>query len=105
MVTFLVLNIIMTIVTAGAAIVVTVALAFWNAAVDTTNCVTTDGKCICYNDYYQSPDTYYGENTEFRHNWLHVIVRFSYVLIQLRHDSIKQNFNSWCLDEKQRMHA
>ena len=72
MVTFLVLNIIMTIVTAGAAIVVTIALAIWNTAADTANCVTVDGSCRCssYDDY--STETS-GENTEFRHNWMHVI--------------------------------
>lgn len=103
MVTFLVLNIIMTIVTAGAAIIVTIALAFWSGAVDTSKCVTTDGSCICYNNGY-STETYDGENTEFRHNSMHVIVRFSYVskivpvlvdafIIILRHDSIERNFN------------
>ena len=69
----------MTIVTAGAAIVASIALAFWSAAVDTTNCVTTGSSCICYDDYLQSSEIYNGEITELRHNCVHVIVRFSYV--------------------------
>lgn len=100
MVTFLVLNIIMTIVTAGAAIIVTIALAVWSGAVvDTSKCVTIDGSCTCYTNDYSS-ETYDGENIEFRHNSMHVIVRFSYVskivpvlvdasIIILRHDSIE----------------
>ena len=62
MVTFLVLSIIMTIVTAGAAIVATIALAIWSAAVDNTECVTAGSSCICYNAYYESSETYYGES-------------------------------------------
>ena len=80
MVTFLVLSIIMTIVTAGAAIVGTIALAIWSTAVNYTDCVTTGSSCICYNnDYLGSSGTYHGEITELRHNCVHVIVRFSYV--------------------------
>jgi len=73
MVTFLVLSIIMTVVTAGAAIVATVAISFWSAIVDTTNCETVAGSCICYNDY--DTETYNGTITEFS---VHVLVRFSY---------------------------
>ena len=63
MVTFLVLSIIMTIVTAGAAIVATIAIEFWSAAVNTTKCVTRDGRCVCYSDYLESPEIYNGEIT------------------------------------------
>lgn len=59
MVTFLVLNIIMTIVTACAAIVVTIALSFWTAIVDTTDCTSYDGSCVCHNDY--TTETYNGK--------------------------------------------
>lgn len=59
MITFLVLNIIMTIVTACAAIVVTIALSFWTAIVDTTDCVYSEGRCVCQNDY--TTETYYGK--------------------------------------------
>ena len=52
MVTFLVLNIIMTIVTAAASIVVTVAMAFWNGiSYSTTDCTTVGDKCVCSNGY------------------------------------------------------
>ena len=64
----------MTIVTAGAAIVATVALAFWSAAVDTTHCVTIGSSCTCYNDYYESSDVYNGEITELRQ----LCARYSY---------------------------
>lgn len=76
MVTFLVLNIIMTIVAAGASIVVTIALAFWNAAVSNTNCVTVENSCVCYSDY--TNETYDGKIIEFRYNCVHV--RFSYTV-------------------------
>lgn len=65
MVTFLVLSIIMTIVTAGAAIVATIALSIWSTVVvDISNCETVAGQCVCYNEYY-GPDTYNGKITEF----------------------------------------
>ena len=64
MVTFLVLSIIMTIVTAGAAILATVAITFWSAVVDTTNCEMVAGSCVCYNDY--ETETYNGKITEFK---------------------------------------
>ena len=53
----------MTIVTAGAAIVVTIALAFWNTAGSSTDCVTLGDSCVCYNDY--STETYHGKVIEF----------------------------------------
>lgn len=62
MITFLVLNIIMTIVTACAAIVVTIALSFWTAIVDTTDCVYSEGRCVCQNDY--TTETYYVNDCE-----------------------------------------
>lgn len=56
MVTFLVLNIIMTIVTAGAAFVVSIALSFWTAIADTNDCISLEaGRCVCQNE------TYYGK--------------------------------------------
>lgn len=58
MVTFLVLNIIMTIVTAAASIVVTIAMAFWNG-VSTTDCTTVGNSCVC-NIGYDSYETYDG---------------------------------------------
>lgn len=64
MVTFLVLSIIMTIVTAGAAILVTIAVSIWSAlVVDISNCETVAGSCVCYNDY--NVETYNGKITEF----------------------------------------
>lgn len=106
MVTFLVLNIIMTIVTAGASIVVTIALAFWNAAVSTTNCVTVENSCVCGSGY--TKETYDGKIIEFRYNCVHV--RFSYTVwaklclqVQLSIEtiiSIKLCFISWCPSKK-----
>lgn len=54
MITFLVLNIIMTIVTAGAALVVSIALSFWTV-IDTNDCISLEGRCDCQNE------TYYGK--------------------------------------------
>ena len=56
MVTFLVLNIITTILTAAASIILTLALSLWNAAVNTAGCYTEDNTCVC--DDGQT--TYYG---------------------------------------------
>ena len=53
MVTFLVLNIIMTIVTAAASIVITFFLSFWNT-VNRTDCMTVGDSCVCNIGY----DTY-----------------------------------------------
>lgn len=78
MVTFLVLSIIMTIVTAGAAIVVTIALTFWSAVVDTTNCVGGDGTCICYNKYLESTETYNVDNCDVLKN---VLAAFWVILV------------------------
>lgn len=52
MITFLVLNIIMTIVTACAAIVVTIALSIWTAIVDINDCISLDDSCVCQNETY-----------------------------------------------------
>ena len=48
MVTFLVLNIVMIIVTGGASVIVTIFVANWDgSAVDSTDCVTVDNSCTC----------------------------------------------------------
>ncbi|KAL9985172.1 hypothetical protein ACROYT_G007542 [Oculina patagonica] len=65
MVTFLVLNIIMTITTAAASIVVTVALAFWNGAVNASNCRTVHNTCVCDTGNPYDTETYNISNCDY----------------------------------------
>ena len=50
MITFLVLNIIMTILTAVASIIVTIAVGVWNTAVSASDCITVGDSCVCANN-------------------------------------------------------
>ena len=50
MITFLVFSIIVTVISASASLIVTLALSYWDVAVDLSDCTTVGDSCVCPGD-------------------------------------------------------
>ena len=50
MITFLVFSIIVTVISASASLIVTLALSYWDVTVDLSDCTTVGDSCVCPDD-------------------------------------------------------